>query len=107
MRPLLVVFVVAACSVPAPAAVPEPTPSASGFAATVSSACGGSSYTRCVEKLTMAFQAFRGITVAICEYPAGDGDIVTVEPGDTADEACSDDGYRASKVHGTVTLPPP
>lgn len=100
-------LLVAACLAPASGLRPSAAPSLSDVGATVSAACSGSAYNRCVADLTRAFEMYRGITVAICEYGGEDGEVMIVEPNDTAAHACTRDGatsIRAS-VHATVVIP--
>jgi hypothetical protein len=82
-----------------------PAPPA-GVAEIVNKACPGTTYTRCVNSLTLAMDAFPGTLVAICEYPSGEGDVVTVDDGETPEVACSGGGLISpSSVHGTLKIP--
>jgi hypothetical protein len=100
----------AACGVSNPAdsvsrATAGPT-SGDGTAILVEKACAGTSYSRCVASLTLAVSAFPGSVVAICEYGAGEGDVVTVDENETAEAACSSNGLIVpSAVHTTVKIP--
>src|SRR3954447_19570568 len=108
MRRLLAVLplLVGACVHPAAGLEPSAGPSSSDVRAIVSAACSGSAYRQCVPDLTEAFEMYRGVTVAICEYGGEDGDVVIVER-DTAADACTHHGTTSmpAKVHGTVVIP--
>lgn len=91
--------------VPAPTTTKAPrSPDVSTFAA---EACAGSSYERCTDSVAfMLGLTSAGTTLAICEYGSGQGDVVIVEEGDTAEAACSADGLISpSEVFATVEVP--
>jgi hypothetical protein len=101
----------AACGGAAPSAAEPAVTAASatdGASQLVANACAGTTYTRCLTSLASAVDVFAGSTVAICEYGAGEGDVVTVDEGETAEDACSGGGLiEPSTVHATVEIPAP
>jgi hypothetical protein len=99
----------AACGAAAPSAA-EPAVTAGsatdGVSEFVANACAGTTYTRCVASLSSVMDAFAGSTVAICEYEPGEGDVVTVDEGETPEGACSGGGLiEPSTVHATLEIP--
>ena len=97
------------CSAPEVASAPlckliaAPRP---GVTDIVNQACAGTTYSRCVQTLTQAMDIFPGTLIAICEYPDGEGDVVTVDASETPEAACSGGGLiTPSAVHGTLTIP--
>jgi hypothetical protein len=53
-----------------------------------------------------AFSVFPGSTVAVCEYADGQGDVVPVDRGESAEDKCSVDGaISPSRVVAVIEVP--
>lgn len=72
----------------------------------IAAICAETTYVGCSESLTIAADVFSGELVAVCEYPDGTGDVVTVPTEADAEAECSADGLiEGSRVVQVLQLP--